>query len=372
MSLRAVLVTTASPPALGGIQAVLYNTARQFSRLQVRVIAPAHADAKQFDRDQPFPVRRVAPATASNRVSRALRVLKMAFWVLWDLRREPPAVLLCGHPFTALIGLAAKRLLGVPFVVWTHGKELLAWQFLLRRSLAAADAVLVISEHTRGLVMRLGVKPERIVWIPYAPDCVPAQAEAAPDPDRPVLLTVARLDELYKGHDVMTRALALVAAKFPGVSWVVVGDGKLRGHYERLARGLGVADHVRFVGAASRQERDDWFQRCDVFVMLSRDRAIDGGAEGFGIVFLEAGAFGKPVVAGRAGGSVDAVADGVTGVLVDPENALEVADAISNLLADPARARQMGEQSRTRVRDQFSWTRTAAVIEDVLEQVTHA
>lgn len=361
-----VLVTTDFPPDLGGIQAVLYNTARAFTRFDLTVVAPAHPDAAFFDADQPFEINRVKPLLARTRTVRMVRSARMAVETMKLLRRRSPSVVLCGHPFTSGVGLLAKKTMGVPYVVWTHAKELLAWQQLLRWTLPSADAVLVISSHTRGLVASLGVPTAKMVRIPYAPDC---PHDAQPQPRKgagKTILTVARLDELYKGHDVMMRALPLIAGKFPDVQWVIVGDGKLRAHYERTAAARSLSGRVRFVGAATRLERDSWFQRCDVFVMLSRDRALDGGAEGFGIVFLEANAFGRPVVAGRAGGSTDAVVDGTTGVLVDPENELEVADAICALLGNPKRAQALGEAGRLRVQDELSWARTATVIEDVL------
>jgi len=271
-------------------------------------------------------------------------------------------------------GLAGARAFGVPFVVWAHAKELLAWQSVLRRCLPAAAAVLVISEYTRTLVAALGVRPERTVLIPYAPDCGIADATtislgANKNTHRPTILTVARMDELYKGHDVMLRALPLIAARIPDVQWIVVGDGPLRSYYEKLARMYGVDRLVYFKGAVSRNERDHWLAACDVFVMVSRDRRIDGGGEGFGISFLEANAFGKPVVAGRAGGSVDAVVDGITGRLVEPEDPIEVAEVVSLLLLSPELAHQLGESGRVRIQSDLSWARTAAVIEDVLLDV---
>jgi phosphatidylinositol alpha-1,6-mannosyltransferase len=367
-----VLVTTDFPPDVGGIQAVLYNTALALTRFEVTVIAPAHPDAEAFDRGQPFETVRVNPAQPRTRFDRMVRTARMAVATAKCVRRRSTAVILCGHPFTSGIGMVLKHSMGVPYVVWTHAKELLVWQPLLRRSLPAADAVLVISGYTKALVAGLGVPPERIVPITYAPDDLGESASASVkgtekwnSPGR-VLLTVARLDELYKGHDVMMRALPLIAGRFPDVEWVIVGDGKLRPYYERLAAARSLTNRVRFVGIATRQERDFWFRRCEVFVMPSRDRALDGGAEGFGIVFLEASAFGKPVVAGRAGGSIDAVIEGSTGLLVDPENELEVADAICGLLADPSRARCLGAQGQQRVRNDLSWRRTAVAVEDVL------
>jgi phosphatidylinositol alpha-1,6-mannosyltransferase len=170
----------------------------------------------------------------------------------------------------------------------------------------------------------------------------------------------------------MLRAMPLIRAKVPEARWIVVGDGVLRSYYERMAQTLGVRDVVHFLGPLSPTHRDRWLQGCDVFLMVSRDRKIDGGGEGFGIVYLEANAFAKPVVAGRAGGALDAVVDGVTGLLVDPENEVEVADAVVKLLTHPEWAEHLGRQGQERVRHDFTWEKTAAAVEAVLYSVAES
>jgi phosphatidylinositol alpha-1,6-mannosyltransferase len=92
-----------------------------------------------------------------------------------------------------------------------------------------------------------------------------------------------------------------------------------------------------------------------VFVLVSRESASDGSAEGFGIACLEAGACARPVVAGRSGGIADAVLDGVTGLLVDPEDLGAISDAIISVLRDPALAKRLGDAGRERVLARFTW-----------------
>jgi len=371
--MNVVTVTTDFPPAVGGIQAVLYNTLRHFSVTEkMAVVAPDHPDAPAFDRGQPFAVRRFPAGRSTFPLARASRLTRMTVETLRAVRGTRGDVVLCGHPYASFVGLVARRVLGTPFVVWAHAKELLTYRDLLRRWLPRADAVLVISAHTRRLVEELGVDAARTVLIPYAPDCDPAPA-GDPVPAGGgagnLILTVARMDDLYKGHDVMLRALPLIAAKVPTVRWVVVGDGRLRVYYERMAEVLGVRDRVRFTGAVPTLEKNRLFQECRVFAMPSRDRRIDGGAEGFGLVYLEANAFGRPVVAGRAGGTTDAVVDGETGLLVDPENEVAVADAVVRLLTDADFAARLGKQGAERVQKSFGWPRTAAAVEDTLARV---
>jgi phosphatidylinositol alpha-1,6-mannosyltransferase len=168
----------------------------------------------------------------------------------------------------------------------------------------------------------------------------------------------------------MLRALPLVRARVPDVQWVVVGGGPLLPVYQRMAWALGVADHVRFLGPVDDVERDLWLDRAHVFAMPSRLSAT-GGGEGFGIAYLEAGAHRLPVVAGNVGGAVDAVLDGVTGVLVDPTDHLSVAEALTDLLVDRRRAQLLGAAGAARAR-QFAWPGIAKQVEHLLQEVAAA
>jgi phosphatidyl-myo-inositol dimannoside synthase len=151
----------------------------------------------------------------------------------------------------------------------------------------------------------------------------------------------------------------LIRSKCPGTRYSVVGGGPLREYLARLAESLDVRQAVTFEGEVSSDRLRRLYQSCDVFVQLSREARTGGGAEGFGIVCLEASAAGKPVVAGRSGGLPDALVDGVTGVLVDPMNIGEVTEAIVGLLRDRERANCLGQAGQSRVRQHFSWEHMA-------------
>jgi phosphatidylinositol alpha-1,6-mannosyltransferase len=159
-----------------------------------------------------------------------------------------------------------------------------------------------------------------------------------------VMLTVARLVP-RKGIDVTLRTLALIAAEYPDLVYVVAGEGPMRAELETLAQQLGVEDRVLFLGRV--ENLAVWYHACDLFVMPNRQMP-DGEREGYGIVFAEAGFAGKPVIGGLSGGAVDAIEDGVTGLLVDPTAPTAVAGAIRQLLHDPACAKVMGEAGRER------------------------
>jgi phosphatidyl-myo-inositol dimannoside synthase len=183
--------------------------------------------------------------------------------------------------------------------------------------------------------------------------------------ERPTLLTVARLEHRYKGHDVLLEALGAIRARVPDVEWVVIGEGTLRPELEELARSRGLADCVRFLGAVSDGERNAWLRRADVVAMPSRLPGAGLAGEGFGIVYLEAAAYGKPVVAGNVGGALDAVGDGETGLLVDPTDAGAVAEAVATLLLDPELARRLGAAGAERAKG-YAWPVIAKRLETVL------
>ena len=199
---------------------------------------------------------------------------------------------------------------------------------------------------------------------------VPPSVRTGPPTGHRTLITVARLTDRYKGHDTMLRALPLVAARIPDVRWVVVGDGPLKQSYERAAAALGVISRLHFAGEVSDAERDRLLDASHVFVMVSR-LSSRGAGEGFGIVYLEAGAHGLPVVGGRGGGVADAVADGETGHLVDPDDHVAVAGAIHGLLIDPENATRMGTAGRRRA-EAHAWPVVAAKSAELLERVARA
>jgi phosphatidyl-myo-inositol dimannoside synthase len=137
---------------------------------------------------------------------------------------------------------------------------------------------------------------------------------------------------------------------------VLVGEGHCLPDAVREANKLGVRENVVFPGTVSDDELAGLYQSCEVFA-LPTGHGGAGQVEGFGLVFTEANAYGKPVVAGRSGGVVDAVLEGETGLIVEPDQPEALADAILSLLDDPARGRELGENGRRRVETELNWKR---------------
>jgi phosphatidylinositol alpha-1,6-mannosyltransferase len=360
---RVLVVTPDFPPAKGGIQILVQEVVRGLKEHEPTVIALDTDGAADHDRRQQMRVLRVQ----RHRRARALAMVGLNAAALSVARAERPDVVLSAHIVASPAAALLSRWLGIPYVQYVYAKEIGARRELARFAVTRARAVIAISHYARDLALAAGANPRRIRLIPPGVT-LPGEVRREPG-ERPTILTIARLEDRYKGHDVMIRAMGLVRARVPDVQWVVVGDGPLRPALEGLARVNGVDDCVSFRGLVSDEERDALLRSADVFAMVSRLPAGGYAGEGFGIVYLEANAHGVPTVAGNVGGAVDAVDDGVTGVLVDPTDHLAVAGALIRLLTDRdyhARLAAAGPAWAHR----FAWPLIAAQVEQVLFEVT--
>jgi glycosyltransferase involved in cell wall biosynthesis len=281
--------------------------------------------------------------------------------------------LFVGHPNLGPAALWTKLLEGrLNLWIAAHGMEV--WEPLpavRRMALRQADGIWAISRHTAEAVERVqGVNRTRIVVQTPSLDpayfCGNAEPAALPVPvGSKVLLTVGRIlaSEPGKGFDMVIRAMPLLLETFPNVYYVVVGDGDGRPALEKLATTCGVAEHVVFTGSRPDSIRG-YYEAADIFVMPSRQ-------EGFGIVYLEAMAAGKPVVAASLGGAKEVVADGETGFLVSYGDVDSLKRRLATLLADERLRRQMGEAGRRTVAEHYRFEAFRENLIGILEGCTN-
>jgi glycosyltransferase involved in cell wall biosynthesis len=296
-------------------------------------------------------------------------------FVLAGLRAagRKPALVIALHPHLAPV-VWAMGLRGGKFrsIIFTHGVEV--WQPLTwprGAALRRADLVLGPSADTvRHLISEQQIFPSKVQRLAWGLDpefearlAAPAPISLPPDFPRTgrVLLTVGRWDraEQYKGADTLIAALPHMLKAAPDASLVLVGDGNDRPRLEQLARDLHVSESAHFLHGLTPEQLFACYARCDVFALPSR-------GEGFGLVFLEAMAHGKPVIGGAHGGIPDIVQDGVTGVLVPHGNVERLAQAIESLFGNPSRAAEMGARGRDRVETHFSFAQFQKHLEQIL------
>ena len=296
----------------------------------------------------------------------------------WEAIRWRPDLTLCAHLALGPTGWLLANLVRRPYGVVVYGIK--AWSVLpwwKRDALRHASRIIAISAFTREQVeKRHQIEGHRISNLPCTLDeallnAKPAEAGlSAQIPEgRRVVLTVARMaaGERYKGHDVVLRTLPSVTAKIPNLTYVIVGGGDDRPRLEGLAGELGLTKHVVFTGEVADSELAALYHRSEVFLLPARtviDKYNPKG-EGFGIVFLEAMAFGKPVIGPNYGAPTELIRHGETGFLVDPEDPAAIAEALLTVV-QPRRARKMGQAGSDWVRRHYSYDSFCEKLREIL------
>ena len=359
--MTSLLVTNDFPPKVGGIQSYLHELWRRLPPESTHVLTTAYPGAAEFDAAQPFSVvrRRDRFFVPTPRLGAAVDAHA----------REIGAQLLFLDPMLPL-GHVGPRLRSAPYVVVGHGAEVTVYgrvpvsHSLARQVLRGAVGVVAAGEYvareaarTAGrpvptLVIPPGVDPER--FRPLDADARrAARVHFGLDPDRPLVVGVSRLVP-RTGFDVLLDAVA----QLDDVQVAIAGTGRDRRRLEARAAGLGA--RARVLGRVSDAELPALYACADVFAMVCRDRWGGLEAEGYGIVFVEAAACGVPSVAGRSGGSAEAVVDGETGLVVEPRDVGAVRDALARLLRDDALRARMGAAARARAATELSYDALAA------------
>ena len=370
-----LLSSTYFPPQVGGISAMMAALSEHLGPARVCCLTGVPASPSGADERGGRVYRRPA-AFAPPRSRKAVAwVLALAEIMMRDRPQATQvATIEDGH-----LGVWLRRWLRLPFLVYAHGNEILdvvqGTAPRERIQLRTADRIVAVSHFTAGLVQQAGVDRRRIHVI--HPGCDAERFQPRPVDralrerllgaragDR-VVLTVANLVE-RKGHDMVIQALAQVVRRIPDVTYLIVGDGPYRDDLDRLARAAGVRDRVVFAGRVDADGLPAIYALSDVFVMPSRVRPAACDVEGFGLVFLEANACGKPVIGGRTGGIPEAIVDGKTGFLVEPESVGDIAERLGTVLTDRELAAEMGRQGRTRVKAHFSWADAAAQVQELV------
>ena len=278
------------------------------------------------------------------------------------------------HAFRALPeGLAAwavARLTRRPVVVYAHGEELTSWGSggkynAMRFALRHADRVVANSEHTRATLLAMGVAAARIAVI-YPGVDVSVFRPGLDAEDLRASLGIGRADKLVfsvgrlsrrKGFDQAIRAVARLRSEGIAVRYVIAGIGEDADYLDGLIAEHRLQGIAHRIGAVEDADLPRWLNACDVFAMPNRD--INGDNEGFGMVFIEAAACGKPSLAGAAGGTGSAVLHGETGLRVDGVSVEAVTDGLRSLLTQPAQTLEWGQRALQRVEREFAWERVA-------------
>lgn len=348
---RVLLVTTSCPPARGEVPSLLDGLVRHATRATYRVVALGDACASTVDVG-------VATRSVRSRGPRAARVAALGAATLREARGWRPDAVLCADG--ALF--PAARCGGRPVVQVVCSQAVALAPRMIAYAVRHAAASILLGSHARTLALSRGADERRVHVV--APGIDPGAPPTTSACDRaPLIVHVGGLDDRRAGADVLLRALPLIRGRVPDATLTLVGDGHLRAPLRALARANGCEDAVSIADDVAGVERSALLGAATVFAVPGHPDGPRGG--GSGRFYAEAGARATPVVAGAIGDALDCVVDGVTGLLVEPGDHIEVAEAIVGLLLDRERAARLGAAGRRRA-ERRPWGSVVGDVEEIL------
>lgn len=370
--MRLLVLTELFLPTKGGTAVWAAEVYKRLGGKEIHIVTADVPGAAEVDATHPNTIHRLnlkrIPWLRPESLAMYARFFFKSLWLALTHRFE--AI----HAFRALpeglVAWAVARLTIRPVVIYAHGEELTTWgkggkYKAMRFALRHADTIIANSDFTRQELLGMGVREERIVLINPGVDvarfhpglpCDDLKANIGLTANQKLILSVGRLSR-RKGFDMVIRSLPELLRQGLDVRYALIGIGEDHDYLINLSRELGVEDRVHLLGHVSPEDLPRWYNACDVFIMPNRE--INGDTEGFGMVFVEAAACGKPAIGGRAGGTGAAIQEGMTGLRVDGGSREEVRAALEQILGDANLTLALGRAGRARAANQFSWESVA-------------
>ena len=343
---KSLLITLEFPPQIGGIAKYYAEFCRVLGRDRVVVETPFMASLRRL------PLCWLLSVYGAYKIVRKQNIKHLFVGQILPL---------------GYIAVILKFFLKLPYTIFVHGTDIALplnskWKkFWAKLILNKAHLIIANSQFTKNKVKRhYNVNKDKIKAL-YPPVGIrnvetPFMASGREEQDCKIILTVARLVP-RKGIDMVIRALPQVLKKIPQAEYWIIGDGPDQARLSSIAQTMRLENKIKFLGVKKAQDLAKYYTQCDVFIMPSR-QLKNGDYEGFGIVYLEAASFSKPVIAGNQGGAPEAVEDGQTGILVNPESSEEIARALIKLLTNQDLAQKMGERGKERVIKEFDFEKS--------------
>jgi len=382
--MQILIIAPQFPPVIGGIATYSYAVAKSLAACgeEITVLTVAPVVKSSLTTKQGYHLVSVSwPGPLFGikfLIGKAIRIVLLFVYAIWLSISRKIDLIYCTHYEGATGARIITKLCGIPYFMTAHGAEITepggVTGKLVRFSLDGCCGVVVLARRQRIDLLKLGVSSDKIHHVTMGVDVNKFHPVSGDNEiierlelhDKKVILTVGNLVE-RKGHDMVIQSLPEVLKMVPNVVYLIVGTGERKQHLKQMVADLDLGNQVIFVGRVTDMELSEYYRACDVFIMPSRE--VGGNVEGFGIVFLEANACSKPVIGGKSGGIGDAVADGFSGILVDPVSIGEISQGLITLLTDDYLAKKLGTQGRKRVEERFSDLAMAGKISQLFNDV---
>lgn len=384
---KSLLITLDFPPRFGGVAGYYYNICKNLPADKIVVLAPAEKNSEEFDLKQNFPIIRsvklkqiMSAKSGLLNISSKINWLALTKEIIQIAKNHQIELIQIGQVLPlGTVALMLKRRTGLPFIFYSHGMDILVPQkiarkkIILKKIIKESQAIISNSHFTRSELGKLGADKNKIAVVYPCPNISSSHVDPLTIDqflkeyelkNKKIILTVGRLVE-RKGHNQVIKALPNILKRVPNTVYLIAGDGPNKDKLEKLVFSLKLGQSVKFINQVSNNLLATLYQICDVFVMPSR-HLPNGDVEGFGMVYLEANLFGKPVIGGKSGGISEAILNEKTGLLVNPNDTFELSQAIISILVNDSFAHTLGIQGMQRVHDDFDWKTQVDILKNIL------
>ncbi len=380
---KTLLIPGDFPPEVSGIATYFHEIWQFYNPEENIILAAKYRNYKKFDKQSQLNTIRIDIPTGNSLIHKILKSIFYTIKVALLNRKYNFKLIHCGQVLSSgITGWLMNKLFNIPYIIYVYGSE--TYRFgnnryllkLIKKFLLEADQIIPNSQFTMNEFLALDIPKDKFTIITPGVDTARFYPE---EPDielvdkyqlqnKKVLLTVARLDE-RKGHDKVIEAIASLKEDIPDIVYLIVGKGREQKRLKSLVRKYKIRENVRFCGYVAEEDLPKYYNCCDLFILLNRqtsnDEQLAGDYEGFGIVFLEASACGKPVIAGNFGGIHDAVADTKSGYIIDGNNMTEITTTIKKLLLNDYNKIQLGKYGRERAVEFFTWKKISQELDAI-------
>jgi len=352
-SLKILILTSFYPPAKGGIQTYTYEISENLKKIGYNVTVFT------------ISINGIKKIFSLNSFKLIENNKKVSFLKLFS---EYDLILASSWFPSGILGLILSQIFNSKFYISAHGNEILYpknYPFMnkiMRFCYNRTTKIFSVSNYTKKLLIKEGVNKKKIKVIPNGTN--PEFFNLKVDyeniikkhnlQNKKIIFSVSRLVK-RKNFGIIIEILNEIIHEIPNIIYVIGGTGKMKDKWEKIAIKNNIEKYVKFVGYIPENDLPKYYSMCDVFIMPSIEIEKAGEVEGFGITFLEANACGKPVIGSKSGGIGDAIIDGETGILVNPNNPKEIKDSILKILKNPIYAHKLGENGRIRIEKELSW-----------------
>jgi phosphatidylinositol alpha-1,6-mannosyltransferase len=363
--MKVILISQDFYPLTGGIATYLLQVYENyFNREDFSVIVPKSISKEEDYKKFNFKVNRVKFSPFKSPIKRKKENMK----ILEILENEKPDLILFGylrsHPE---VGEAYKKINPkCKYGIILHAKEAFLDLSITKNTnnngkqkgytleevdnykkiMNEADFLICVSNYTKRLVQKQKIKNKFFVIYPllnlnkYNLDVPKTKNEFN-------LLSVGRLIK-RKGHDLVLESLKELKTKIPHLKYIIIGEGPEEKNLKKIVSENNLSEIVYFVGKISDKELAKYYSNCDIFVLPTR-HIFPNDVEGFGIVFLEAGLYTKPVIGGKNGGVVEAIQNNKTGFLIKDNDKKDLVKKIFYLYKNKYERKRLGENGKKRI-----------------------